>query len=334
MQYREKNSKQILTSATLASWIVTVLTNPLDVIKVRLQKDAKNCSVGRNPHYCQSSSHTRYGTQHGMFKLSSLNLKSTILTDHYRAFCSCIPYQTNYKALKYLTQTEGMLTLINGLKHSLMAATISNVIYLYSYETIRAQMKKLTQHQILLPLCTSAVARTITTSLIFPFDYWKTKQQSLEGHGVKISNKLDRGLRSGYGALLQRDILFSGIYWILVENTRRFIKYMRRNLREDTYEDHTTLLISNAIAGGFSGGVASIFSLPLDVVKTRKQLYPQDYYAQSNYSILYDIYHKEGLASLFAGYRARVLKATLSCAGILTLYELFIHIQKTKHILE
>ena len=36
----EKKSKQILLGASIATFIMTTLTNPLDVIKVRLIKDS------------------------------------------------------------------------------------------------------------------------------------------------------------------------------------------------------------------------------------------------------------------------------------------------------
>ena len=59
--------------------------------------------------------------------------------------------------------------------------------------------------------------------------------------------------------------------------------------------------MSNVIAGGLSGAIASLVTLPLDVVKTRRQLYPKDYKNRSTYSILKDISANEGKEALFAG---------------------------------
>jgi len=322
MQDTEKTSKQILYSALLSTGIVTILTNPLDVIKVRLQKDAKNCGVNRSPYYCQAAIHQHISSSRQNLKYGNISLPSSFM-DSYVAICNCIPFKSNYQAIKYIAQTEGRSTLVNGLGQALTASIFSNVGYLYTYERVRVHVKEYTQHPVMLPLCTSTIARTIVTSLVFPLDYWKTVQQSVEGKN-KSGFSLHNQPRAGYGTLLTRDVLFSGIYWILVENTRNFIKYMRNNAIEDnTYDDGFTLVLSNAIAGAFSGGVAAFLTLPLDVVKTRRQLYPKEYEKANSYQILHDIYQKEGFESLFTGYRARLAKVTISCAGTLTLYELF-----------
>ena len=47
--------------------------------------------------------------------------------------------------------------------------------------------------------------------------------------------------------------------------------------------------------------MAATLTLPLDVIKTRRQLYPNEYKNRSNLALLYDIYHKEGFYSLFTG---------------------------------
>ena len=49
------------------------------------------------------------------------------------------------------------------------------------------------------------------------------------------------------------------------------------------------------------GAIAAFVTLPLDVVKTRKQLYPKDYEKRYTFSILRDIYYKEGNQALLAG---------------------------------
>ena len=175
--------------------------------------------------------------------------------EQYRALCDCIPIKSNFKTLKYLMRTEGSITLFNGLRQSLVAATLSNVTYMYIYERIRLQVKNYTQDAITIPLVTSVIARTITTTFIFPFDYWKTIQQGTHGQSKKSGFKMEMKPKAGYGALLQRDIMFSMIYWILTENTRTFLKYLRDSNEENTYNDNTTLVISNAIAGALSGKI-------------------------------------------------------------------------------
>jgi len=184
-----------------------------------------------------------------------------------------------------------------------------------------------------IPLVASTVARSLTSTIIYPFDYWKTIQQSAAGRNSLSVPKIGPPV-AGYIAFLQRDVLFSGIYWILTENTRQFIKYLRNNSQEGTYDSKTTLIISNAIAGGFSGAVAAITTLPLDVIKTRRQLYPTEYEKTSNFRILSDIYKNQGFSAMFTGYRQRVAKVTINCAGVLTLYEFFNYLLQKNHMLE
>ena len=129
--------------------------------------------------------------------------------EQYQALCACIPFNTNFKSVQYIMQTEGYVT--------------------------------------------STIARTITSTLIFPFDYWKTIQQGTFGQNKESGFKMEMQPKAGYGALLQRDIIFSMIYWILTENTRSFLKYLRNSNEENTYNGKVTLVISNAIAGSLSG---------------------------------------------------------------------------------
>jgi len=92
------------------------------------------------------------------------------------------------------------------------------------------------------------------------------------------------------------------------------------------------------IAGSLAGAICASVTLPLDVVKTRRQLNPREYKKKSTFRVLNDIYYHEGKDALTAGnlievfkgrliftkgMRQRVTKVTMSCAGILTLYELF-----------
>ena len=69
---------------------------------------------------------------------------------------------------------------------------------------------------------------------------------------------------------MQRDIIFSGLYWVMLENIREKLKkYFRENT--NIFENKSTeIIITNLIAGCISGGVTGVITLPLDVIKTRK----------------------------------------------------------------
>ena len=77
------------------------------------------------------------------------------------------------------------------------------------------------------------------------------------------------------------------------------------------YQVRYIILVANIILIK-KGGVAAILTLPLDVVKTRKQLNPNEYINRSNLTVLYDIYNREGFYSLFTGKRIHIKNINLS----------------------
>jgi len=322
----EKSSSQILFSSTLATALIAALTNPLDVLKVRIQNKSQGCNI-YNQSKCVNHCHP-HPAPNPLKKASLYRLVMTPnLVDHYKVLCDCLPFRSNTKALVYLIRKEGFVTLTNGLRQGVMGSITATVTYFYCYESVKKNVKKITSHQIGVPLLSALAARTITTCVAFPFEYMKTLQQSSVGVSVKKGFKSATKINSGFGSLLQRDLVFSGLYWVLVENIRSRVKtYLQSH--EESFLDKTNLLVSNIIAGGVSGAIASTVTLPLDVVKTRKQLYPKEYAKRHTFGVLRDIYYKEGYEALFAGMRQRVAKVTMSCAGILTLYELFSDLMK------
>jgi len=196
------------------------------------------------------------------------------------------------------------------------------VTYFTCYEAVRKRVTQITSHPVGIPLMSALAARTITTCVAFPFEYWRTLNQSAIGTSGKTRFRLSMKMNSGFFSLLQRDLIFSGLYWILVENIRREVKNWNQQ-NDEGYLDKKILLLSNIIAGSVSGAISATVTLPLDVVKTRRQLYPKEYKNRTTSGILRDIYYKEGPGALVAGMRQRVTKVTMACAGILTLYEYF-----------
>mgnify|MGYP006107589811 CR=1 FL=1 len=86
-----------------------------------------------------------------------------------------------------------------------------------------------------------------------------------ETHGL-------RSLYRGLGPTLVRDVPFSGIYWGVVES-------LKRRLNENFKERNRTTSVPPSFGGfhaflsGFVGGtVATFFTTPMDLVKTRVQV--------------------------------------------------------------
>ena len=84
------------------------------------------------------------------------------------------------------------------------------------------------------------------------------------------------------------------------------------------------------VAGGISGTVAAILTLPFDVAKTQRQVAlgaveavrvspPR---ADSTWLLLRRIRAQSGTRGLFAGFLPRIIKAAPSCAIVISTYEL------------
>lgn len=330
----EKKPKQIFASSALACIICNSLTNPLDVIKVRLQNDAKRCTCCAHPSHCVNRA-SPIEKSHSITNASVYKLvKCRNLQTNYQILCDCLPFKTNVKALIYLIRKEGFLTLTNGIYQGVMASSVSAITFFSFYEAARKRVIKHTQNSVLVPFLSALSARSLTTSLIFPFEYCKTVQQSSIGVSKAPILNISKSVSAGYTSLMMRDCVFACVNWIIAENIREEIKRIlggfgsqpksrQVDVKGRVYQDKQTLLISNFIAGGIAGGFGSTMSIPFDVVKTRKQLHPKEYRNKSIGKILKEVYQNEGKKGLFLGARQRIWKIIISSAGILTLYEFF-----------
>lgn len=112
--------------------------------------------------------------------------------------------------------------------------------------------------------------------------------------------------------------MFSASYWVIAENIKS--KIYKQEMRDTV--DYQTLIMANFMAGSIAGAISGIITLPLDVVKTRKQLQTQKFNKQSLIQTFKEIHHKEGLDGLFLGIRPRMAKTVIHCSLVLTIYEL------------
>lgn len=244
--------------------------------------------------------------------------------------------------MHHIIKYEGASTLFNGARYAAMIGCSSTVSFFFFYENAkRVITANITSNMFYAPVLSSLTARTLATTLTFPLDYWRTLQNSMKGYTKKKNFELGNRLFSAYFVTLNRDILFSVVYWSLVENIRRVaqILYGKDNI-------FFTNLIAGSISGVFKqiflnihnliniiilGGVAAAVSLPLDVVKTRKQLYV-DHANTSTFNYLIKLYLDGNQKQLLSGLKPRVIKTTIHCSLLLTGYEYLINIfQKNEY---
>ncbi|ELK30402.1 Solute carrier family 25 member 39 [Myotis davidii] len=175
-----------------------------------------------------------------------------------------------------------------------------------------------------------ALARLGTVTMISPLELVRTKLQAQHvsyrelGACVRTSAAQGgwRSLWLGWAPTALRDVPFSALYWFNYELVKSWLCGRRP-------KDRTSVGIS-FVAGGISGTVAAILTLPFDVVKTRRQVAlgaveavrVSPVHADSTWLLRRRIRAESGTRGLFAGFLPRIFKAAPSCAIMISTYEL------------
>ena len=236
----------------------------------------------------------------------------------------------------------------------------------------------------LFPLIAGGSARLVSSSLTAPLEFMRTRQAAAVGNGglrdrshVGIATQRNGGLyhefrtiirtEGGFSTLfrglrptLWRDVPFSAIYWLLLEQFRSCWDVIRISEKQMTPFEQTGEAFLN---GALAGMIAAAFTTPFDVAKTRQQTLMLATPSASSiptslasaeiqnggalvcnhilscnselrvnvattgsgggtFNQLRLIAQTEGIAGLWRGNQARMLKVAPSCAIMLSSYEL------------
>ncbi|XP_071252507.1 mitochondrial glutathione transporter SLC25A40-like [Salvelinus alpinus] len=122
-------------------------------------------------------------------------------------------------------------------------------------------------------------------------------------------------------ALLLAGALTRAMYWYNYEKGKAWL-CKHNNIREPTFA-------ITFISGAVSGSIASIVTLPFDVVKTRRQVEIGELQAMnlsskassSTLSVMTKIVAENGVGGLFVGFLPRVIKVVPACAIMISCYE-------------
>lgn len=293
--YREERSpRNVLLSIFGSSFTAMFLTHPLEVVKVRLQKDRAICN--------------------GAHFETIPCVKKTRLQE---ATCQCIPFSTTLKAMGYLRRNEGFMTLFSGFfERTLMSVT--PIIFFLVMERTRSELYKIKEFpDILVGTTAAGVARCVAISLTFPLEYVATLKQAK----MKFTFRSVKQFAMGLKPLIFRDILFSIIIWSVTDTIRQTISSKTRKEISPL-----EVLLTNSLCGSLGGVVASVLTYPLDVVKTRWQIadpFKEETQNRKLFKTIKEIYQKEGLDSLFYGVRPKMAKSGTSGGMVIGFYELF-----------
>ncbi|ODQ67707.1 mitochondrial carrier [Nadsonia fulvescens var. elongata DSM 6958] len=242
-------------------------------------------------------------------------------------------FEGTWEGLRKIQQNEGAGALWRGVSLTLLMAIPSNVIYFTGYEFMRDRSPFSQTHQVLNPLICGSLARMLSATIVSPIELFRTRMQSTTSSNAKTSafNNTMIGIRQmvvekgvfslwrGLVLTLWRDVPFSGIYWASYE----FLKSSMDELSYfSTNPDDT--FVKSFIGGSISGTIASIFTNPFDVGKTRRQVghHSSTHNKLGMVSFLSKIIKDEGFGALYVGLMPRILKIAPSCAIMISSYEI------------
>ncbi|KAJ7989491.1 hypothetical protein DPEC_G00305100 [Dallia pectoralis] len=324
--------QQMLASGT-GALLTSVFVTPLDVVKIRLQAQ-------QTPFYQALAAES--ASWSGVIRPSKWKclLYCNGLMDHIYVCQNGSSCTSWYKTPTHFSGTldafvkiirhEGVKSLWSGLPPTLVMAVPATVIYFTCYDQLRDCLRYGMGFQgNHIPLVAGALARLGAVSVISPLELVRTKMQSQKltysELNACIRSSVAQGgwlsLWRGWGPTVLRDVPFSALYWFNYE-------LVKARLCEQHNVSQATFSISFT-AGAISGAVAAIFTLPFDVVKTRRQIQLGEMETlgvpvkktTSTWHIMRGIWGDLGYRGLFAGFLPRVIKVAPACAVMISTYE-------------
>ncbi|KAG7561842.1 hypothetical protein FFLO_02743 [Filobasidium floriforme] len=206
--------------------------------------------------------------------------------------------------------------------------------YEYLKRTLPRNIDVLEQAPAANHLVSSMGAEIVSVVIRLPLEIIKSRTQTAAyGADTTLRKSLrmvwrNEGLKGfwrGYGGTLARDIPFTITQFPLYEY---FKKVLAHRFPSEKGDGEATA-VHSALAGSIGGGVASLVTQPVDVVRTRIMLEAKKSHADplqslqstSLYPRIVDLYKNEGLAALFKGTGPRT-GAVMVAGGIyLGLYD-------------
>lgn len=276
-------------------------------------------------------------------------------------------YTGMWDAFAWIAREEGFTAFFRGLPMRLIyitpSAAVSFALYeqfkrlLHNYnladdgndedQTHRRGTLPLGKYEPAIWLVAGASARLIGTAVRTPFDIVKQRMQvqgslhkplytnSFQALQAVLSKEGFRGLWQGYVCTMMRDVPFAGIYFSTYES----VKYaQRRYINASSSNDPTALPFTvqdppqqpvwhHLCAGALAGAFASIFTLPMDVVKlkiqTQNTLPPEQRTFTSIPQTYKLIYSSEGLRGFFRGWVPVLFKVTPAASITFAAYETY-----------
>ncbi len=182
-------------------------------------------------------------------------------------------------------------------------------------------------------MCSGALARTSVSLVTAPLELLRTRVHSMTTKTKALSSSLARismeirrdgpgRLWNGIGMTLWRDISFSLVYFAAYETISSKLRLI---MQSSSIEEHQGLCTARFVqaftAGAFAGTIATAFSHPFDVMKTRIQVTEAKRHNNMLKTLLLKMLQSENWKSMYAGLEPRLVRIAPACAIVFGVYE-------------
>ncbi|XP_077277136.1 mitochondrial glycine transporter isoform X1 [Temnothorax americanus] len=219
----------------------------------------------------------------------------------------------------YIVQKENIFGLWKGMTPSITRVIPGVGLYFSSLHWLKHAFNLEEPLTALQAISLGITARSMSGALLIPITVVKTRFESGVYKYNSISEALKliykqegvRGLSSGLVPTLLRDAPYSGLYLMFYTQLK--------NAAASTGVTNNSSAPVHFGCGILAGILASIVTQPPDVVKTKMQLYPNEF--NGIYHATFFVYKKYGALGYFKGIVPRMLRRTLMTTMAWTVYE-------------
>lgn len=235
-----------------------------------------------------------------------------------------------FEAARDLAARRGVRSLYTGLGVTLVGSIPAVSIYFGVYQAVKKALLQAlppTLGWTLLGVAASAgVGNTVASVFRVPYEVVKQRLQagmySSTGEALRTMYRTEGGLgaffgSSGVASQIMRDVPYAIVTLLTYESLRR----ARAAARRKAGGGKLSTPLEDSMMGAFAGGVGSLVSNPMDVVKTRVMTQPGLY--PTVWSAVRGLWADEGAAAFLKGTLPRLLHKVPANAIFFATYEIF-----------
>lgn len=138
----------------------------------------------------------------------------------------------------------------------------------------------------------SALARIFSIMCYFPFEYRATILQGETKFHATVGKNTGRSAFSSLYSIAGRDIIFTAMFWPIVERSKKFLKENTPLKREGVI-----MPLSSIIACILAGSA----TYPWDLVKTMRVSFELEYKGKGFVEIFKDMHKNSGVSGMLSG---------------------------------